>query len=513
MNGGDSGKSGKHLRSYQKKGGFRMISGTINNSLLRQLLEFESLKHAISIEYSETSSPLTGGYPFRPVIQITGYSGRQKQTLELPFEDEILSLEINFHAFDDCKDYIGMGTGEQEIKIAGVNKNQMFLFFSLEKLFDNAAHIERKPANTETSQGNPASKILDAIFSKAMPVLMLNIKEYDWAEERKTYAEAKLCALEESVKTWERDIESNQDEINEKTWEIQKLVQKNEQLIRAIDTIKKDTKSLQKRKADEEHDALVKMLQSGAIKEFDVAGNKLTFKTGQIEIEFEDYTYTLGPFQVEIPFAGDRIHIKGQDKQYIVDDYCHPHVSSDGSPCLGNAGPIIAKLLGTGDMTGAVNCILEFLRSYTAGNAYIKLQKWNPDWEDDEGRYESCYDTSSSHDCVLCDDYDCPFKEDAQERCFEYAETIHCINCGDCDMRESAIENCRRDHQSWQCVQCEHSCTYAGEEDECANSHDGEKCPDCPVTSCSHWKEHNKDEEEKSCETEEQPQAAEGGAT
>jgi hypothetical protein len=490
-----------------------MVTGNINHSGLRELLEFESLKHHITVEYIEENNNSIVDKPFRPVIQMIGFSGRKKEKIEIHFADEIITFEIQFRRIEGCKDYIRIGTDNNEIELAGVHKNQLYLFFSFENLFSNASHIERNSINDEIIHGNPANKIFDAICSKAMPLLSINIKEYDWFEEREKYSQLKLKALQDAVQKWESDIRNNQDEIESKTWEIDDLVKKNEQLRTAIESINENTRMMLKRKADDEHQSLVKMLLSGGIRDLDIISTGLSFKTPVVEIEFEDYCYELGPFCVEIPFTGDRIKIKGLDKSRIIDGYAHPHISGDGTPCLGNAGPIIAKLLGTGDMVGAVNTILEFLRSYSKGNAYLRLEKWNPDWEDDEDRFEACYEGSSSYDCVCCGDDSCPFREEAEQRCYENTETYICIACGECSMSETAIEQCRDNHSNWECVACKRDCKYAQDEAECFESHNGEDCPGCTVNTCSHWKDFNEKEEEESCEIEKQQQMFAGGAT
>jgi len=157
-------------------------------------------------------------------------------------------------------------------------------------------------------------------------------------------------------------------------------------------------------------------------------------------------------------------------------------------------GPLIAKSMGTGNLVEAVMTIVEFLRSYNHGGGYVDLRRWDPDWEDDDDRYESCYDGSSSHDCVVCSDDGCPYRDGCEHRCWENSDTRTCIQCGDCSYRDTAIADCRSDHEPWECTECTTSCPWAGDLIACRDSHDGERCGDCPIADCKYHKV-NKDDE------------------
>jgi len=109
--------------------------------------------------------------------------------------------------------------------------------------------------------------------------------------------------------------------------------------------------------------------------------------------------------------------------------------------------PVIAKTLGCGDVVGAISAVLEFLRAYNHGNGYVDLMRWNPDYEDEDDRFESCYENSACHDCVVCGDSDCQYRDGAESRCYENHDTSDCISCGDCSYRDTAIRNCRDEHE------------------------------------------------------------------
>jgi hypothetical protein len=286
------------------------------------------------------------------------------------------------------------------------------------------------------------------------------------------------------MRSWREEVQRNERDVEEKTWQITGLVSRNERLREALAQFEDSTKAQQKRKAVEEHGEMVKMLQAGSIFNLRIESGEVHFETGKVEIDFDDYRYELGPFHVEMTLADASLNIKGLRGASKVDGYSHPHVASSGVPCLGNMAPVIAKTLGMGDVVGAIGTVLEFLRAYNDGNGYVDLRRWNPDFEDDDDKYESCFESSSCHDCVVCSDDGCPYADGAPSRCWENHDVSDCIECGDCSYRDRAIESCREDHDPWECTTCERSCTWAGDLLACKESHDGSRCGGCPEVTC-----------------------------
>ena len=268
------------------------------------------------------------------------------------------------------------------------------------------------------------------------------------------------------------------------------LVTRNERLREALAGFQDHTRMEHRRKAVEEHASMITMLGAGAIRTLRCDGGQVEFETGQVAIDYDDYEYVLGPYRVELNLAEGSVRITGLHGAPKIDGYCHPHVASGGTPCLGNMAPVIAKTLGSGDVVGAIGTVLEFLRAYNHGNGYVDLMRWNPDWEDEDEKFERCYDNSAAHDCVVCGDEACPYREGAEHRCWENSDTRDCIDCGDCSYRDTAIQNCREEHDCWTCTECERSCPHAGDTADC---HEQDRCGDCPLTECRHHPDPAKD--------------------
>jgi hypothetical protein len=340
---------------------------------------------------------------------------------------------------------------------------------------------------------NPAHQVFDAIFSKALLLAVEAVKTHDWKKEADSYVRMKLDVLDRSTRSWREEIARNDRDIDEKTWQIMGLVTRNERLRESLCGFQDATRTEHRRKAVEEHGEMIKMLGAGAIRALRCDGGNVEFETGKVEIDYDDFLHVLGPFRVELNLADGTVRITGVSGAPKVDGYAHPHVASGGTPCLGNMAPVIAKTLGAGDVVGAIGTTLEFLRSYNHGNGYVDLMRWNPDYEDEDEKYERCYENSACHDCVVCGDEACPYRDGSEHRCWENADTQQCIDCGDCSYRDTAITNCREEHEPWECTECMRSCTWAGDTASC---HEADRCGDCPLNACRHHPDHAKDNDD-----------------
>ena len=484
-----------------------MIEGKVYHKGLRALLEFESTRHGQPVEYCEASHLSVNGTRFRPRIEVNTYCGSQISTVDLPMDGVTLAYNGPWASLEgacDTEVRLGATDDDKGVLVAGVTGNRLLVFLSLGELFRQVEvqHVE-DPDKSPWPNGNPAHRVFEAIFSQAMPVLVSNTESYDWRRESEEYVRMKLAVIDRSVTDWREEILGNERGIEDKTFEVMGLVTRNQRLRESLKVFEEKTRMELRRRAAEEHAAFVSLMKSGAVSDVEVSDSSILFTTGTAVIEFEGYRYEFGPFRVELGLADARVMIHPTEDAHQENGYFHPHVSDSGKPCLGNTAPIIAKALGMGDVTGAVTTVLEYLRSYNPHDAYQRIERWDPDWEDDDDRFESCYDNASSHDCAVCSEDGCPFRDGAEARCYEHQELSDCIECGDCGYRETAMSACHEDRGPQACMECDQGCDWAGSEQACHDSHEGELCKDCTVESCRfHLDE----------EAEPEPVAAAGGA-
>ena len=484
-----------------------MIEGNVYHQGLRALLEFEAARHGLHMEYREVSHMAVNGTRFRPCIEVKAYCGSQSSSVELPLNGVNPTYHGPWAPLEgacDTEVRLGAADGGKGILVAGVTGNRLLVFLSMEELFRQVECQQvEDPDKNHLPNGNPAHGVFEYIFSRAMPVLISNIQSYDWKHESEEYVRMKLALVDRSISDWRGEIHNNQNAIEDKTFEIMGLVTRNERLRESMKVFEDSTRMTQRHKAAEEHAAFVGMMKSGALRDIEVSDSSILFITGTAVIDYDGYRYELGPFRVNLGLADGKVMINPTEAAHVENDYAHPHVSDSGRPCLGNMAPVIAKALGMGDVTGAVTAILEYLRAYNPHDAYQRIERWDPDWEDEENRYDSCYDNSAAHDCVVCGDEGCPYRDGAEARCYENHEIMDCIECGDCGYRDTAIAACHEEHGPQKCVECDQSCDWAGDEQACHDSHEGDLCGDCTIESCRFHPEE---------EAEPEPLAAAGGA-
>ncbi len=462
---------------------------------LKALLSFEATRHQVPIEFQESPDFPLASAPFVPRIEILAYAGREVGGLSLPVAGGTMAYEGSLaSACGMLDEEIRVG----DVLVGGVVGNRIVLRLSLEALFRQAVPPADATPDPTTPTVNPAHQVFDAIFGQALPLALQNLRAHDWRSETDAYVRMKLDVLDRSTRDWREEIARNDRTVDEKTWEIMGLVTRNERLREALSGFQDATRMQHRRRAAEEHGEMVKMLGAGAIHNLRCTDGQVDFETGVVTIDYDDFDYALGPFRVELNLAESAVRITGMPGCPKVDGYSHPHVASGGTPCLGNMAPIIAKTMGAGDVVGAIGTVLEFLRSYNHGNGYVDLMRWNPDWQDDDDKHESCFDNSSSHDCVVCSDSDCPYRDGAENRCWENHDRQECIDCGDCGYRDTAIQQCREEHEGtpWTCTECTSSCSFAGDLSECHDSHGGDRCGDCPLTECHHHPQEAKDDDD-----------------
>jgi len=284
-----------------------------------------------------------------------------------PLEDAF-EHEVRLGATDD----------DQGVLVAGVSGNRLIVFLSLEELFSQVdRRLIEDTDDNPCQNGNPAHQVFEEIFSQAMPVLSRNIDNYDWKNESEEYVRMKLAVLDRSITDWREEINRNQRTIEERTFEVMGLVTRTERLRESIKVFEVSTRMTHKRTAAHEYEAFVCMMKSGAVQDVSVSDSRVSFVTSCIDIDYDGYRYEFGPFRVELGLGNGEIKILPGDTAHTKDGYHHPHISSTGSPCLGNTAPVIAKSLGMGDVTGAVSTVLEFLRSYNPSDPYLRIERWN----------------------------------------------------------------------------------------------------------------------------------------
>jgi len=193
--------------------------------------------------------------------------------------------------------------------------------------------------------------------------------------------------------------------------------------------------------------------------------------TKDIILHHENYTAELGKLKIDIKI---QIDMNGNFKENTtvyqsensgistINGYCHPHVSSNGDPCLGEHDETYYGSLTNGNVINALDILLGILNTYNYRSPYAQIQEWDDDCS-------SCYECGEI--CHPDEIYTC-CDESLCEGCIRVCE------CGEnmCNNCSIECERCGKDY----CRGCIDKCEICGE-DICNECKVG---TDCGCTVC-----------------------------
>ena len=166
---------------------------------------------------------------------------------------------------------------------------------------------------------------------------------------------------------------------------------------------------------------------------FKMDGDSVIGTTYEIVISYEGYDYRFDEYQIEVDLRQGKIYITGGSN---TNGYIHPHVSDESSNiCWGNIGPLVQRLIGQLDLFPLFQLVHQFLSSYNSSDPFQRIEKWDPDWQDEEPDDEPY--------CSYCDDYGHTISECEScwwcENCNEYVDHDE-VNCPNRPKEESVTE-------------------------------------------------------------------------
>ncbi len=144
--------------------------------------------------------------------------------------------------------------------------------------------------------------------------------------------------------------------------------------------------------------------------------------TYPIVLEHDGSRYDFEPYTVEVRLDTGKVLISGGTE---MNGFIHPHCSFDpGNVCFGNISHLVSRLAGELDLHGLLQLVHQFLHSYNSSDPFQKIEKWDPNWVEDEDDEPYCswcddygHDISDCESCWWCehcqqyddhDEDDCP---------------------------------------------------------------------------------------------------------
>ena len=166
---------------------------------------------------------------------------------------------------------------------------------------------------------------------------------------------------------------------------------------------------------------------------FIVDEQNLIGRTQPITINYSSQEFQFEPYTVKLDMMKASIEIYGGTD---VNSYIHPHISESGIICWGNIGSLVYRLAAELDLYGLYQLIHQFLATYNPDDAYQRIERWDPDWIDDDEDSPWCeFCEESGHEtseceycwwCEHCEDYvdhpedECPnYREESDEEISE----------------------------------------------------------------------------------------------
>ena len=251
---------------------------------LAAALEFEEQRLGLPVEvHHRHLLDIPANEPFRPVLDVTVHTGSVVEDFPVLLEDELLEITAPAYVIEDERIFGYRGRRGELAPLAGVTGNRIRIYFDLDAVFTHPDRVRRRPTNGECPDAHPAVRLADLVLGPALTRAGRNIRSYSWRAEQDGYARRILQAQEQQADEWRRDIRDNDIAVEDKTWQIRSLAEKNTQLRDQVRSFEKLTRRRRIRQAHEDHAQIVRMLGRG-LRTLRIENSILRASTAPVEI-------------------------------------------------------------------------------------------------------------------------------------------------------------------------------------------------------------------------------------
>jgi hypothetical protein len=169
--------------------------------------------------------------------------------------------------------------------------------------------------------------------------------------------------------------------------QVAKLIIDQNECIRRIHIVNEEIEKLRLLAKDPPMIASIEnALAQGTFKLVGVTRDAITFMTPDITCSWRDEKLGIsldaacGKYKIDISLPSLSVTIESAEE--MNKRYCHPHVSSSGTPCWGSAATSLTQARGKQDIAAILSLTYGLLTTYNPDSPYIKLlefdQKRNP---------------------------------------------------------------------------------------------------------------------------------------
>ena len=333
-----------------------------------------------------------------------------------------------------------------------------------------------------TAVDNEAARVLLAyIIEQAIKLLDFNMND-KLLKQRKRLTQQFGQAFIKMLKNWigqrEEQLKEGQYKADQAYYTILDFERKKPVIQKELEYLRKLEQIGQPRLFRQQAYALIELQASGQYSSIEVKDDgSITATTAFITIEYDGWQFPLGRYQINIDPKG-QINIEALDEHPRA-EYPHPHVATDGRPCLGNIAADLPKMIGSMRIAEALQVLYEFLCQYNPDNPYERISHFDP-----TGRY---YDPDDNP-CETCDECCSPYcifecrENEGQYECYDCVEyrTDYCYF--ECRYNEGRIKPCD-DCEDKGTEHCYLNCPYNTDWhlqcpcDDCEFEKCGSECP------------------------------------
>jgi len=258
-------------------------------------------------------------------------------------------------------------------------------------------------ADITVTDNTTARRILSHVAERAAPLLDFDVekKRQEQREEiAKAYDAFHNSALRALVSQKELDISRREQEANNL---YSRLVNVERELPferEELGVLKELVESVRPRIVEKQAEGILSLLASGEYETITPFVNgRLFARTSTIVIEHDGWLFNLGRYEITIDPRSEIIirSCDGTDG----DGYPHPHIDSNGSPCLGNIHGDVGRAFGRMHIYEGLTLLHSFLSTYNPEGPFANIGRFDPEYDDPDGeRCDNCEDCRTPY-CIM----------------------------------------------------------------------------------------------------------------
>jgi hypothetical protein len=294
------------------------------------------------------------------------------------------------------------------------------------------------PVELTASDNQETRAILSYIIERSVELLDFKMTD-KLLEQRKKFTE-RFCSafakgIQDRITEKEGNLQDGERDAQNAYYTILNYESRKPVIQKELKFLKKLQQIRRPRLFHKQAQALIELLATGQYASIDAKDDgSITAVTSPITIEHDNFRFPVGRYQININPKGD-LRIEALDEHPNA-DYPHPHVATDGRPCLGNIAADIPKMIGSMRIAEALQVLYEFLGQYNPDNPFERISHFDPagNYKDEDNPCEDCDDSCTpycihecrendgQYGCSDCCDYrsdycylDCDYNQDFSE--------------------------------------------------------------------------------------------------